>query len=293
VFTGSTIPLEVESTDTIRDVKEKILDNTTSPNSKIKWDMLTLICSGKHLEDDKFVSNYDVIKENSTINVVVKQKHREHSENPLAPTVTVSPAAKQTVNSLPSMQTSFKILVNMINPLKTSQFSLEVERSDTIRGLKDKIHGLHKDVIPPPDSQRIIFGGRTWMDGERIQTWQSGATINVLPILPASQSDTITIDVQSSKKDTFGLQVELRDTIRQVKWKIYNDDVSLPPPDEQQIMFGGRLWSDHERIHTWPHGRSTGITIQVYTVDGLPPRRLANQRLIDRFIRESIRCIES
>ena len=275
---GKTITPELETSDTIEDVKQKIQDLEGIPADEQR---LFLIYIEHELENHRTLRDYN-IEDNSILHLVLRRgaigmvqqaksmKHRSNSinrrfsgeEREDGSTVTgdwnvESETKKQDVSDFAG---GIEIFVKIIRTGKTIRF--EVNRTETLENLKRKIHDMEPGIAC--DQHCFIFSGKKLEGGRTLREYniQRGSTLHLTRILQGE----IQIFVKTQSGQVINSKVAANHSIAEVKLEI-QERLGIPP-DQQRLVMAGRDLEDSRTLGEYNITNGTTLDFAVREVRG-------------------------
>ncbi|KAG8464358.1 hypothetical protein KFE25_003421 [Diacronema lutheri] len=174
---GKTLSIEVEPTESIESIKQKIADQEGVEESTQR-----LIFGGKQLENGKTLQDYDVGAD-ATVHLVLRLRGGDRPARPArAPIIGRSARASRRAWSCGRVALS-RLRGGQQLQVKTlagKTLSIEVEPTESIESIKQKIadqEGVEEST------QRLIFGGKQLENGKTLQDYDVGADATVHLVL--------------------------------------------------------------------------------------------------------------
>ena len=142
-----------------------------------------------------------------------------------------------------------------VTTIAGAMFGFEVDATDGILTLKEKLHKVEQIKIPPED-QRLVFDGHLLEDQYTISDYgiRNGSVIYIVP-----RSGGLLLFVQTLSHKSFSVEVEMKSTVASVKDAI--EKKLGVPPRQQCLLFAGREMENDRAL--WDYSISNRSTLHL------------------------------
>ncbi|GKV51168.1 hypothetical protein SLEP1_g57838 [Rubroshorea leprosula] len=230
-LSGKKITIEVNSSNSISDVKEEIQDKEGIPTYQ-----QLLVYGGKQLRESCTLADYN-IQNGSTLNLLRREQGHSAEEG------SSRPFSRQKIFIV--TQTDRRI-------------GLEVKDSDTIGHVKKKIQEIENIT---PNQQRLFFSGKQLEDSRTLADYNidKDSTLHLVPSQDSHLPGSVRIHIKTPIGKNIWLNLEPSDTIEDVKGKIQAREGI--PVDRQQIIGMGRELENHRTLAHYNIENNSSLTL--------------------------------
>ena len=136
-----------------------------------------------------------------------------------------------------------KMQIYVLETLLGTTITVEVDSSDTIGNVKDKIESTEGF---PKHQQCLLFDNKQLDDNHTLAENNIWKEATLLLVLHSSPRGTMQIFAKTITGKTLTLEVNSTDTIRNVKMMVYKKDGI--PPKQQRLIFAGNQLDDDRTL---------------------------------------------